>query len=99
MVVMEAMFAGLPVVVSNTPGMNEVVVDNEVGRIVDFDAGENQLSIILEDLTANRARWQAMGAHARDRAKARYSTQAMSGAIQATYAELLEAGVDAEANA
>lgn len=99
MVVMEAMFAGLPVVVSNTPGMSEVVVDKEVGRIVDFDAGENQLSAILADLTATPTQWQAMGRCARDRAKARYSTQGMSSAIQAIYTELLEAGVHAKANA
>jgi glycosyltransferase involved in cell wall biosynthesis len=79
--------------------MSEVVVDKEVGRVVDFDAGENQLSAILADLTAAPTQWQAMGRRARDRAKARYSTQGMSSAIQAIYSELLEAGVHAKANA
>ena len=89
-VVMEAMFAGRPVIVSNTPGMDEVVVDGEVGRIVDFEGAANPLALALHDLTANPSRWEAMGRRAYERAASRYSTHAMSNAIQAIYTELLE---------
>jgi glycosyltransferase involved in cell wall biosynthesis len=87
-VVMEAMLAGRPVVVSDTPGMSEVVTD-EVGRVVNFDDAANPLAQALGDLTAHPARWEAMGRRARDRAITRYSTQAMAAAIQAVYAALV----------
>jgi glycosyltransferase involved in cell wall biosynthesis len=90
MVVMEAMFAGRPVIVSNTRGMDEVVTDNEVGHIVDFESGKQKLAGVLEDLTVNPGRWKVMGQRARERAAARYSTRAMSNAIQAVYKEVLE---------
>lgn len=94
MVVMEAMLAGKPVIVSNTPGMSEVVVDGEVGRIIDFDDGGDSLVEALDDMTTNPARWQNMGRNARRQALARYSTQAMSRAIQTVYAKLLETRSD-----
>ena len=87
-VVMEAMAAGRPVIVSNTPGMEEVVLDGEVGRIIDPDSG-SALSETLSELSTDRSRWRAMGQHARSRAKEKYSTKAMSDAIQAAYDELL----------
>jgi glycosyltransferase involved in cell wall biosynthesis len=89
-VVMEAMFAGRPVIVSNTPGMNEVVVNGEVGRIVNFDDTANPLWESLRDLTANYSRWELMGRQAKIRALSRYSIQAMSEMIQKVYMELLE---------
>lgn len=88
-VVMEAMFVGRPVLVSNTPGMSEVVSDGEVGHVLNFDDATNPLAQALRDLTASPARWEAMGRHARALAPARYSTQAMADAIQAVYSELL----------
>lgn len=90
-VVMEAMSAGRPVIVSDTAGMDEVVVDGKVGRIVDFDAAENPFALALEDLSANPQRWQAMGQRALERASSRYSTRAMSQAIQSIYNDLLHA--------
>ncbi len=88
-VVMEAMLVGRPVLVSNTPGMSEVVGDGEVGRVLNFDDAANPLAQALRDLTAQPARWEAMGRRAREQATARYSTQAMADAIQAVYSELL----------
>jgi glycosyltransferase involved in cell wall biosynthesis len=97
-VVMEAMFAGRPVIVSNTPGMEEVVTDGEVGRVVDFEGQNNALVRALEDLTDNTPRWQEMGRQARTRAMNLYSTKATSEAIQAIYTELLELSVNARAH-
>lgn len=96
-VVMEAMFAGRPVIVSNTPGMDEVVVDGDVGQIVDFEAADNRLVQTLQDLTDEPGRWEEMGRNARTYATSRYSTQAMSAAIQAIYTELLEQATNAQA--
>lgn len=87
-VVMEAMFAGRPVIVSNTPGMAEVVADGEVGRILNFDDKSNPLSQCLGQLATSYPLWESMGRKARERAMSRYSIQAMSEAIQKVYTEL-----------
>ena len=88
-VVMEAMFAKKPVIVGNSAGMDEVVIDNEVGRILDMNDPANRVSPVLQDLTDNPSRWEAMGERAAEIAGARYSTRAMSDQIQTVYAELL----------
>lgn len=89
-VVMEAMFASKPVIVGNSAGMDEVVIDGEVGRILDMDDPANRVTPVLQDLTDNPAKWEAMGRRAAEIATARYSTEAMSKQIQAVYAEVLE---------
>ena len=89
-VVMEAMFAGKPVIVSNTPGMSEVVTDGSVGRIIDFERDPHALSTALTELDERPDRWTDMGRQGRIEALNRYSTQAMTCAIQAIYNELLE---------
>jgi glycosyltransferase involved in cell wall biosynthesis len=89
-VVMEAMFAGRPVIVSNTPGMEEVVIDGEVGRIADFDTDENAFANVMTDFSQRPEYWTDMGRKAFAYAVQRYSTQAMSAAIQSIYSELLE---------
>ncbi|MCD6052170.1 MAG: glycosyltransferase, partial [Verrucomicrobia bacterium] len=89
-VVMEAMFAGRPVIVSDTPGMAEVVVDGEVGRILNFNDKANLLSQCLGDLDVQYSLWESLGRRARERALSRYSTQAMCAAIQDIYDDLLK---------
>ncbi len=89
--VMEAMFAGRPVIVSNTPGMSEVVVDGQVGQILNFDNdATGGLSQSLSELDINYPRCETMGRQGRELALARYSIQAMSDAIQKVYTDLLE---------
>lgn len=90
-VVMEAMLAGRPVLVSNTSGMDEVVTDGEVGRILNFDDAANPLSQALHDLSARPAAWENMGRRGREQAQARYSTRAMADAIQTIYTDLTRA--------
>jgi len=85
--VIEAMQAGRPVLVSNTPGMAEVVVDGEVGRILDFGDPE-AVARALSELSADVRPWVAMGRRAHERA-GRYSTRAMSEQIQGIYNEVL----------
>lgn len=89
-VVMEAMFAGRPVIVSNTPGMSEVVADGQVGRILNFDDLDCPLAQSLAELETDRSRWEAMGRRAREQAVSRYSIQGMADAIQNVYTTLLE---------
>jgi len=86
--VTEAMQAGRPVLVSNTPGMAEVVTEGEVGRILDFE-DPMALSRALFDLSADVRPWVAMGQRAHERA-GRYSTRAMCDQIQGIYNEALE---------
>ena len=88
-VVMEAMSRRRPVIVSNTPGMSEVVTDGVTGRIVNFDDGSGEFAQALESLTVDRPAWESMGAEARTQATARYSVAAMSLQIQQIYRELL----------
>jgi glycosyltransferase involved in cell wall biosynthesis len=89
-VVMEAMFAGRPVIVSNTPGMAEVVQDGRVGCILNFDDTACKLSQSLAELDSDYPRWESMGRQALEQAASRYSTRAMSDAIQEVYSALLE---------
>jgi glycosyltransferase involved in cell wall biosynthesis len=89
-VVMEAMFAGRPVIVSSTPGMSEVVADGRVGQVLNFDDTACKLSQSLAELDSNYPRWESMGRQAREQAASRYSTRAMSDAIQEVYSALLE---------
>jgi glycosyltransferase involved in cell wall biosynthesis len=88
-VVMEAMSRRRPVIVSNTPGMSEVVTDGVTGRIVNFDDGSGEFAQALESLAVNRPAWENMGIEARAQATARYSVEAMSSQIQQIYRELL----------
>jgi len=89
-VVMEAMLMSRPVIVSNSAGMDEVVIDGLVGRIVDFENPTNELQQALEDLADNPSKWLAMGEAGRREALAKYSTSAMSRQIQDVYDRLLD---------
>lgn len=96
-VVMEAMLAGRPVIVSDTPGMNEIVIDGKVGRIVEFEDAANPLAQALSDLSANPSHWKNMGRHAHEIAARDFSMHAMSQSIQAVYSEILDGSAKAGA--
>jgi glycosyltransferase involved in cell wall biosynthesis len=87
--VMEAMLAGLPVIVGNSAGMEEAVSDGDTGRIVDFDAPGGAFAQALEDFSARPAAWREMGRRGAAEAGRRFSTAAMSRAIQSVYNDLL----------
>jgi len=88
-VVTEAMFSRRPVIVSNSPGMNEVVKDGVNGRIVNFDDDSGGFCKALESLATDYSSWDQMGTEAQKDAVARYSIEAMSTAIQKVYSEVL----------
>jgi glycosyltransferase involved in cell wall biosynthesis len=87
--VMEAMLAGLPVIVGNSAGMEEAVSDGDTGRIVDFEAPGGAFAQALEDFAARPAAWREMGRRGAGEAARRFSTAAMSQAIQSVYNDLL----------
>lgn len=87
-VVMEAMAAGVPVVASDIPGTNELIVSGETGFLVplgDRAAYARFAHKILED-PALRAR---LGAAGRKRIESEFTVDAMVAAHAALYRELL----------
>ncbi len=88
-VVMEAMSRRRPVIVSNTPGMSEVVTNDLTGRIVNFDDGSSEFAQALNNLTTDYPAWEVMGTEARSQAVSQYSVEAMVEQIQQVYTELL----------
>lgn len=67
----EAMAVGLPVVSTRCGGPEDYVIDDETGRLVDFDAEELADAIIA--IVGNRALRDRLSAGARDMALTRYS--------------------------
>lgn len=62
---MEAAAAGLPVIATRVNGIEDVLVDGATGFFVDRDAGE--IAARLQQLSADRARMEAMGVAAQER--------------------------------
>jgi glycosyltransferase involved in cell wall biosynthesis len=72
--------------------MEEVVLHGQNGLIVDFDDPSNPLAQALRNLSDAPDHWQGLGRRASEMAREKYSTEAMSNAIQSIYRELLEHG-------
>lgn len=68
MALLEAMAAGLPVIVTDTGGSEELVTGGVNGSIIRW-ADVDGLHAALRDCLADRSRLQAMGAASRMRAK------------------------------
>lgn len=81
-VLIEAMAAGIPVVATDIPGVNEVVVDGETGRIVPAKDPE-QLATGMEDIVEPTNR-ETYAASAFRRVKAQFDIENMS----ASYVDL-----------
>ena len=85
--VLEAMAAGLTMVVSDGPGNPEAV--GEAGVVVPFgDVAE--LASALGALALDGARRERLGAAARERVQAQFSVERMLGGVSAAYAAALE---------
>jgi glycosyltransferase involved in cell wall biosynthesis len=85
--IIEAMFAGLPVVATNVGGVRDVVVHGETGLLVppeDPAALARAVRGLLEDPT----RRQQMGRAGRARAVERFTAASMAAQYEAVYAEL-----------
>jgi glycosyltransferase involved in cell wall biosynthesis len=86
--VLDAMAAGLPVVVTNVGGISEVVVEGETGFLV--PAGNPELMADrLRQLLSNRELRLRMGEAGRLRARRDFSPTREAAAVQAAYDRLL----------
>lgn len=90
-VVIEAMAAARPVVVSRIPPMTEIVGDGDTGLLVPPADDESLASAILRLLEAP-GQAAEMGTRARVRALAEFSAARMAEQTMATYTEALEHG-------
>lgn len=87
----EAMASGRPVVATDVPGCRELVRHDVEGLLVPPD-DPAALAAALARLAADPQLRQRMGAAARRRFEAGYTTAAVSGSITAVYRELLRPG-------
>jgi L-malate glycosyltransferase len=84
---LEAMAAGLPLVISDVSGVSQVIGDNRYGLKV--PAGDARaLADAIAGLAADPARRRALGAAARERVLARFSAQAMLASLSRLYDEV-----------
>lgn len=91
LVLVEAMFAALPVVATRVGGIPSIVVEGETGALVaPFEP--RQLADELLKLAANEARRHAMGERARERARAEFSAERYVSDVDRLYQRLLAQG-------
>jgi len=88
--VLEAMACGLPVVVTNIPGNEELVLPGETGLLCAADSVPD-LQTALGQLIPDAQRRQAMGAAGRARVEAHYSWAGVAESYSRQLARLLEA--------
>jgi glycosyltransferase involved in cell wall biosynthesis len=90
---LEAMACGIPVVSTRCGGPEEFVIDDETGRLVDFDAGAMTDAVIA--IINDRARRDRLGAGARERVLQYYATapaeRVFWTAFNDTFPELMKA--------
>ena len=74
--ILEAMRAGLPVIVSDVGGCSEAVSDGETGRVVRH-GDQQELASALRELLTDGERRKEMGAHAREHYQNRFTFEIM----------------------
>jgi glycosyltransferase involved in cell wall biosynthesis len=89
--VLEAMRAGLPVIVSDVGGCSESVFDGETGRVVRY-GDQQDLADALHELLTNRERRKSMGASARIAYLHRFTFDVMYRKYVDLYRSVSEAG-------
>jgi glycosyltransferase involved in cell wall biosynthesis len=89
-VLIEAMACGLPAIATDYPGVRAVVEDGETGLVV--PAGDPAaVAAAVDELAADPARREAMGARGREKALAEWSWPALVERMDAAYAGAIEA--------
>jgi sugar transferase (PEP-CTERM/EpsH1 system associated) len=88
LVVLEAWAAGVPVVATRVGGLPELIDDERIGILVDFN-NEDALARALGDLIADRPRARRLGEAGRDRVESRFSLGQMAAEYRRHYNELL----------
>jgi glycosyltransferase involved in cell wall biosynthesis len=81
---LEAMAAGLPVVISDVSGVAQALGDNQYGLRVP-PADDAALARAIRSLAREPARRRALGASARERVKAEFSIEAMMSQLGSVY--------------
>jgi L-malate glycosyltransferase len=89
LVVVEAMFFHLPVVVTAVGGMKDIVIDKETGFLVEKHSPELLAKALLQ-LYADPALQKQMGERGYERAMKEYSAQAYSQKVEALYDGILK---------
>lgn len=87
---LEGMAAGLPIVASNAPGMNELIQHGENGLLV-APADPHALADALVELAGNPVRSAALGGAAHASVQSRYSFERMVAAFERLYVDELAA--------
>jgi glycosyltransferase involved in cell wall biosynthesis len=95
LVILEAMFAGLPVVASDVGSVAEAVLDGETGFVVTVD-DERTLRDRLAMLLADSAMRQSMGERARARAQEQFTADVMARRYEQVYYDVLQGKRDRE---
>jgi glycosyltransferase involved in cell wall biosynthesis len=90
MALLEAMAAGLPVIVTETGGSDELVADGVNGRIVQW-ADIDGLETALRECTGDRGRLRSMGVASRAQA-GRFSWSAITRQYLDLFEEVLTGG-------
>lgn len=88
LVLLEAMHAGIPVVSTPVGSVRDALVDGETGLLVPTD-DVSALREALRRLLAEPMLRHTLGMAAQDRARQRFSTQAMAAAYEDVYDEIL----------
>jgi glycosyltransferase involved in cell wall biosynthesis len=88
-VALEAMACAKPVIVSDIPGVRELIIDGKEGFVArPLDA--NDLALKITALLSDEAKARRMGAAARERVEARFSLERVVGQIEDVYASVAQ---------
>lgn len=87
--VLEAMAAGLPVIMSRVSGAGEAVVDGETGRLVPIN-GAKELAAAIVDMVTNPGQAVSFGKAGQLRVKQLFTLNRMISAIEDLYFELIQ---------
>jgi glycosyltransferase involved in cell wall biosynthesis len=86
--IVEAMLAGVPVVATDVGSVSEAVVEGETGYLV--PSGDSQaLAGRLRDVLADPELRRRLGEQSRERARERFTAEAMAGSFERLYREIL----------
>ena len=88
--VIEAMWAGLPVVATRAGGTEDLVVDGQTGRLIDLGIESTaEIASAFQDLALNRSKLRSLGDAGVKFAAENFSTEMMIGKYESFYGSLM----------